>query len=225
MMIIHPYRYEDYWVFDYPNAGFVREPFVSGMPAIIDHLVQNIPDADTGFKLLVSPLSFAGYQAELVRVREQYGGYWYRWQTKNLEGWLSPDLFRYFGEVPPTIYCKAEPMANVMMVIFPYRYEHTWVFDDDRVGLVREPFVSGVPEMIDILVQDIPNAEKGFKLLFSANPFPGYQAELVWLREEYGGNWYFWQEKNIEGWLCPALFKYFSETPQKVYCKAENLGT
>ena len=114
-------------------------------------------------------------------------------------------------------------MANAMLVIFPYRYEGTWVFDDERVGLEREPFVSGIPEMIDILVQDIPKAELGFKLLFSANPFPGYQAELVWVREEYGGNWYRWQDKNLEGWLCPALFKYFSETPRQIYCKAEKL--
>ncbi|WP_242055038.1 MULTISPECIES: hypothetical protein [Nostocales] len=55
-------------------------------------------------------------------------------------------------------------MMNSMMVIFPYRHNSTWVFDDERVGLVHEPFVSGVPEMIDILVQDIPNVDEGFKL-------------------------------------------------------------
>lgn len=115
-------------------------------------------------------------------------------------------------------------MSNAIRVIFPYRYEETWVFDDETVGLIREPFVSGVPEMIDELVQSIPNAEHGFRLLFSPNPFPGYQAELVWLREEYGGNWYSWQEKNQEGWLCPALFQYFSQAPVKIYCKAEKIG-
>lgn len=115
-------------------------------------------------------------------------------------------------------------MSNAMMVIFPYRYQHTWVFDDERVGLVKEPFVSGIPEMIDTLVQDIPNADKGFKLLFSGNPFPGYQAQLIWVRQEYGGNWYRWQPHNMEGWLCPALFKYFSEAPQEIYCKAEKLS-
>ncbi len=112
-------------------------------------------------------------------------------------------------------------MTNAMMVIFPYLCEDIWVFDDDRVGLVREPFVSGVPEIISVLVKDIPNAEKGFKLLFSANPFPGYQAELVWIKEEYGGNWYRWKKHNLEGWLCPAMFKYFGATPDKIYCKAE----
>lgn len=112
-------------------------------------------------------------------------------------------------------------MANAIMVIFPYRYEETWVFDDENVGLLREPFVSGIPEMIDLLVQDIPNANQGFKLLFSQFPFPGYKAELTFLREEYGGNWYCWELKHMEGWLCPALFKYFEQTPPKLYCNAE----
>ncbi|MEW5857321.1 MAG: DUF6717 family protein [Cyanobacteriota bacterium] len=223
MMVIFPYRHEDYWVFDYEPAGLIREPFVSGMPAIIDSLVQDIPNAAQGFKLLFSPIAFSEYQAELVWVREQYGGNWYRWQAKNLEGWLSPALFKYFPVTPHKIYCKAEQMSNAMMVIFPYRYEHTWVFDDERVGLVREPFVSGIPEMIELLVKEIPHAEKGFKLLFSGNPFPGYQAELTLVREEYGGNWYRWELNNKEGWLCPALFKYFNEAPRKLYCKAERL--
>ncbi|MBZ8182816.1 DUF6717 family protein [Oscillatoria salina] len=116
-------------------------------------------------------------------------------------------------------------MPNAMMVIVPYRYENTWVFDDEEVGLIREPFVSGIPQMIDCLVRDIPQTEKGFRLLFSATPFPGYQAELTWLREEYDGNWYFWQSENLEGWLCPALFKYFSEAPAKIYCQAQALNS
>lgn len=112
-------------------------------------------------------------------------------------------------------------MSNAISVIFPYREQHTWVFDDEKVGLVREPFVQGVPAMIDALVAGIPDAETGFRLLFSATPFPGYQAEMLWLREEYGGNWYRWESKNMEGWLCPAMFKYFAAAPHKFYCKAE----
>jgi hypothetical protein len=64
-------------------------------------------------------------------------------------------------------------MANILMVIAPYWYQGTWVFDDESVGLNKEPFVAGVPEMIDDLVKDIPNARSGFRLLFSSAPFPG----------------------------------------------------
>lgn len=114
-------------------------------------------------------------------------------------------------------------MTNSIMVIFPYRHNQTWVFDDERMGLVQEPFVSGVPEMIEFLIREIPNVDEGFKLIFSASPFPGYQAELTWLREEYNGNWYAWSQNNMEGWLCPALFKYFNQPPEKIYCRAESL--
>lgn len=115
----------------------------------------------------------------------------------------------------------AQISGNSIFIISPYRYRGTWVFDDPRVGLVREPFVAGIPEMIDKLVKDIPNADKGFRLLFSASPFPGYTIKLVWVREERGGNWYFCEEYNSEGWLCPALFKYFDKAPKEIYGKAE----
>ncbi len=54
-------------------------------------------------------------------------------------------------------------MSNAIRVVFPYRYEDTWVFDDERVGLMQEPFISGIPEIIDSLVADIPNADSGRK--------------------------------------------------------------
>jgi len=114
-------------------------------------------------------------------------------------------------------------MANVIHVIVPYRHASTWVFDDPRVGLSQEPFVSGIPEMIDAIVADIPNAEKGFRLLFSAAPFPGYQVKLEKVRTEYEGTWYRWVENNAEGWLCPALLLYYPEPPALLYAKAEPL--
>ena len=114
-------------------------------------------------------------------------------------------------------------MDNALMVIFPYQHEGTWVFDDAAVDLVKEPFVFGVPEMIDNLVNDIPSANEGFKLIFSKKPFPSYQRKLTWLREECEGNWYT-IDGNDEGWLCPALFKYFDTAPQEIFVKAESKG-
>jgi len=114
-------------------------------------------------------------------------------------------------------------MANQIFAIAPYWMDSvgTWVFDDAAVGLVQEPFVSGVPEMIDELVTDIPQARSGFRLLFSAAPFPGYQRRLTRLREEFGGWWYSVEEPLAEGWLCPALFQYFRPAPAEIYVKAE----
>jgi hypothetical protein len=111
--------------------------------------------------------------------------------------------------------------ANSITVIAPYRYNGTWVFDDARAGLVREAFVGGVPQMIDVLVKDIPHADKGFRLTFSAHEFPGYQRKLTWVRGGSSGNWYRLEKPPMEGWLCPALFKYYSEAPKELYIKAD----
>ena len=111
--------------------------------------------------------------------------------------------------------------ANYMYVLRPYKYEGSWVFDDASVGLSREPFVLGIDEMVERLVAKIPKAEDGFRLIFFPRPFPGFTAKLEWQREEMGGNWYFSPTFGIEGWLCPALFKYFEDAPKELYAKAE----
>jgi len=59
----------------------------------------------------------------------------------------------------------------------------------------------------------MPGAADGFRLLFSPAPFPGYTVKLEWRRKESGGNWYFCQQLNVKGWLCPALLRYFEEAP------------
>jgi len=111
--------------------------------------------------------------------------------------------------------------ANSLYVLRPYKYEGMWVFDDASVGLKQEPFVCGIELMLDRMVAAIPEASAGFRLLFSTQAFPGYAAKLEWKREEYGGNWYFSPTYGFEGWLCPALFKYFTEAPRELYVKAE----
>ena len=63
------------------------------------------------------------------------------------------------------------------------------------------------------------DADKGFTLLFSTIPFPGCNAKFEWLRAESGGNWYLFRELDMEGWLCPALFKYFDNAPATIYAQ------
>jgi len=108
---------------------------------------------------------------------------------------------------------------NAISAIHPYWYEGLWVFDDPAVGLVQEPFVSGADTMIDRMVAHLPDARAGFTLVFSARPFPGYQTELEWRRPELSGNWYSCAALGLEGWLCPALFKYFEKAPARIYAQ------
>lgn len=117
-------------------------------------------------------------------------------------------------------------MTNAMMTIFPYCRNGTWMFDDAAKGLQAEPFVCGMSEMITIAADEIPNAEAGIKLTFSADEFPGYQIRLELTKPEMRGNWYRCtggplQLLEEEGWLCPALFKYFPEAPKVIYARAD----
>ena len=114
---------------------------------------------------------------------------------------------------------------NSLMVIVPYKYEGMWVFDDPAVGLNKEPFIAGIDTLIDKATAHLPDAEHGFRAIFSATPFPGANFKLEWRREDSGGNWYYSPEFQQEGWLCPALFKYFTSAPREIYVKVEPRGS
>lgn len=114
-------------------------------------------------------------------------------------------------------------MRNAIMAIYPYRHQGLWVFDDESTGLVQEPFIAGADLLIDRAIQykGIENAENGFRIIFSSGEFPGYDFKLSWLREGDGGNWYYSEDFEMEGWLCPALLEYFPEPPPEIYAKFE----
>ena len=128
-----------------------------------------------------------------------------------------------------------------VMTLYPYLYSDIcWVFDDQQTGLKEEAFVLGASEMISTLItaKGIPNAEHGFTLRFSDQPFD-HDVELRLLSPEQAaratgkpvtglpgtGNWY---AGNVAGeqmvaWLCPALYEYFESAPKRIFVKAEKL--
>lgn len=118
---------------------------------------------------------------------------------------------------------RVDVRNNQIKVIQPYWAKGTWVFDDAATGLEAEPFVQGIPEMIDRLVADIPDARKGFRLTFSKDPFPGHELAVERGEARAGGYWYRDPATGRNGWLCPALFKYFHEAPERIYVQAEPL--
>jgi len=139
-------------------------------------------------------------------------------------------------------------MSDKQLVLYPYLNGQTWVFDDESKNLKAEAFVCGMSEIMSAVVakKGIKKAKKGFKLTFSDKPFKGQDVELTWIKpgnlegsftlevdgeqKTYSycipGNWYHTGrtfKKKMEGWLCPALLKYFDDAPRKLYCSAEKL--
>ena len=117
---------------------------------------------------------------------------------------------------------------NSLFVIFPYKAEGTWVFDDLKRGLVMEPFVLGVPEMIDNLVAAVNITSNKVRFTFSRNPFPQYHGFLKKESEEMGGAWYGVGECKIGelhgyGWFCPATLLYLRNFPSQIYFRIESV--
>lgn len=118
------------------------------------------------------------------------------------------------------------------MTIYPYLIGPVWVFDDEKTSLKEEAFVCGMSEMISRMIdaKNIPNAGQGFQMAFSDEPFDGHDVELRWLRADEPnsvmcGNWYSGTiaGQEMEGWLCPALFCFFSTAPPRLFVKADQL--
>ncbi len=152
----------------------------------------------------------------------------------NLKQWKrhEPNRHRSFRLI--FLLLKFFPCEKTAMksVLYPYLLGETWVFDDERTSLKAEAFVMGMSEMIFRLIEakGIPNADQGFMMTFSDEPFDGADAELRWLRaddpdEPMPGNWYsgIVAGEMMEGWLCPALLHYFDAAPAQLFVRAEPL--
>jgi Family of unknown function (DUF6717) len=128
-----------------------------------------------------------------------------------------------------------------VMTLYPYLYQDIcWVFDDPQTGLKEEAFVLGASEMITALIRAkrIPDAERGFAMSFSDEPFD-HDVELAWTEPHEAaraagqpigrvpgvGNWYTGvvAGQKMVAWLCPALYEYFAGAPRRIFVKAEKL--
>ena len=117
--------------------------------------------------------------------------------------------------------------SNSILIIRPFNKNGMWVFNDERTGLVEEPFVAGADLFIEFLLQkrQFPeSAKSGFNAVFSAIPFPEHDAQLSFIEFRDMGSVYSTNQvefsnrsKKNEIWLCPALNLYFKDSPQYLY--------
>jgi len=121
---------------------------------------------------------------------------------------------------------KPNLWGNEIHTICPYKWMGMWVFDDPRVDLRMEAFIAGADTFIDVslLKLGIKGGEDGFRATFSATPFPGHQFTLVKMGKDRGGTVYLAAESGVEGWLCPALLRYFQKPPDRIYTQFECLA-
>ena len=107
-------------------------------------------------------------------------------------------------------------MANSMMIIKIYKHCGTGAFTDKSKELAHEPFVCGIPEIIDLFISNHGDkTRETHKITFSDQNFPGAQGMLTKTHSEHSGTWYSYGKK--EGWLSPTVFKYFPKHPSEIY--------
>ena len=106
---------------------------------------------------------------------------------------------------------------NSIFIIQPYRKGSVWVFDEPALGIQSEPFVTFANKIIDLICSEIPDAEKGFDLIFSKNEFPGWKYKFDWVKPEFGGNTYWSEDLKEYFYLCPVLNVFIDPAPPCIY--------
>lgn len=116
---------------------------------------------------------------------------------------------------------------NSIFNIVPYKDGGIWMFDDDSRGIKREAFVAGADTIIQNAVElkQIPNAEAGFNMTFSAGRFPDFDLMFEKQDGDATGTDYWSPDFRMKGWLCPALFAYFDVAPEHLYVRFRPLET
>jgi len=107
-ILIH--RQDGLWVFSDRRFAIDDQPFVFGSDLILEKMVAGVDEELDRVNILFSSIPFPGSEFCLGFVREETKGFVYRWEEKNLQGWLSPSLRNYFSEPTPKIYLQFLPV-------------------------------------------------------------------------------------------------------------------
>lgn len=109
-MVVEPYRVSGSWVFDFPPAGVIAQPFARGIPEMLDMvLARKHMESVREFRLSFSSGPFPEWDGELVLVETEPGGPRYR--LTGVKGEPSGRLFLldfFFSEPPQKLYFRVE---------------------------------------------------------------------------------------------------------------------
>lgn len=108
---------------------------------------------------------------------------------------------------------ETNQINNSIMAISPYKWNGVWAFDDESTGLVRELLVGGA----DTFMDKISNGQNQVTVIFSPNPFPGYEYKVDKIEQDEYGTTYLYQKDNHKLWLCPAMWLYMAVSPESIY--------
>jgi hypothetical protein len=121
-------------------------------------------------------------------------------------------------------------MPNSLFKLHAYLKDNTWMFDDEKRGIVEEPFVAGADIMFDFMSGRVMSpANDTCDIVFSATPIPDHDVHATLTGDDgHDGHYYDVQKFNqfpegvgFEFWLCPALLEFFNKAPDNLYVKVQ----
>ena len=95
--VINAYKDNRTWVFDEPEYGLVKEPFIAGADTFLDYATNNANKVT----LLFSVNKFPGAQFQLRFNDDESGGGYYTEVITNRKMWLCAATRHYFGGKMP----------------------------------------------------------------------------------------------------------------------------
>ena len=111
---VEPYKVAGGWVFDFPPAGVLAQPFARGIPEMLDLVLlrKDLTDVHE-FRLTFADGPFPDWDGELDLVENEAGGPRYR--LKGVEGEPSGRLFfldKFFPQPPQKLYFRIERIES-----------------------------------------------------------------------------------------------------------------
>tara|TARA_R110002020_G_scaffold385579_3_gene596500 strand:+ start:4803 stop:5222 length:420 start_codon:yes stop_codon:yes gene_type:complete len=125
LSVINAYKDKRTWVFDEPEYGLVKEPFVAGADNFLDYVTRKKRDKVT---LVFSSKSFPISNYSLKLWEECHGGGIYHENSTKSEMWLCGATKHYFnGKMPKEIHvqCIVEPRLTDEELSDIYAFDHT----------------------------------------------------------------------------------------------------
>lgn len=128
---------------------------------------------------------------------------------------------------------RPHKVENSIYTMQVYYDGGSWVFDNPAVGLIKEPFVAGADEIFDEIahLRAVDPSKAVIDIVFSDVQFPGWELMAEHLGPSMGGDDYsviaseYETLEDHDFWLCPALLKYFSDAPNRIFMRVTKVST
>lgn len=87
------------------------------------------------------------------------------------------------------------------------KINNEWFFDDKSLGIYKEQFVNGMPEIIEALY---PNQNK---IHLEISDVPIFEADGILdnIQDPIYPDEVYYKYQNLVGWLCPVFRRYFEK--------------